>query len=655
MDHRNRLTFHLTGRGLETLEGRALQPALFARYRDLAGLRYDYPLVLGSQGIRPLSRVVDLALQEAAPPGPEGEDLRKAALRVEREIRRAGPRGRLLEWFMAEDVAAVRAVLEDGELVPFGARMPRRVVEHLWKLGQRRRGEVAGAALDRRIAGLSDLLRAESARSLAGCTAGRLEASFGTAHRGSFDFDAMARLLSRGGEGFGFTEERRGRIQHTLDSLEARRSLACPDPSSLVFDAPQAALDALRYRLPGMLELVKATAVADLELQGRYVEAEHDAFFAAFDRRALGLEDLLKLPSSLVCVERMGPGDAEVLMELLASGLPVKVLACCDDLLAESPLGDGTLAPGYRTARLASAALGLGEAFVVQASASQLVQALPFVEEGLSVAGPAFFSVFAPPAGYMLAAAAAESRAFPFFAWDGASLDLSLNPQMEEEWPVHRLEYEDRELQRVVEPLPFTALDFLAADRRYAGQFAAVSSGDGLLPAVEALSGEEGVPLVRMVDETDRLVAVVPTEAVVRASRRFAAAWKRLRDLAEETAEDWPFEELPPVPAPTPSAAAEAITAPAAAEPAGERDPDEPWIQTPRCSSCNECININPRMFAYDANKQAYLADVTAGTYRQLVEAAESCQVSIIHPGKPRNLDEPRLEELLRRAEPFMA
>jgi len=58
-------------------------------------------------------------------------------------------------------------------------------------------------------------------------------------------------------------------------------------------------------------------------------------------------------------------------------------------------------------------------------------------------------------------------------------------------------------------------------------------------------------------------------------------------------------------------------------------------------------------MFTYDDNKQAYIADLKAGTYRQLVEAAESCQVAIIHPGKPINPDEPNLDELMARAEPF--
>ena len=54
-------------------------------------------------------------------------------------------------------------------------------------------------------------------------------------------------------------------------------------------------------------------------------------------------------------------------------------------------------------------------------------------------------------------------------------------------------------------------------------------------------------------------------------------------------------------------------------------------------------------MFAYNENKQAYIKDITAGTYRELVEAAESCQVAIIHPGAPRDPNEPGLDELLAR------
>jgi ferredoxin len=84
------------------------------------------------------------------------------------------------------------------------------------------------------------------------------------------------------------------------------------------------------------------------------------------------------------------------------------------------------------------------------------------------------------------------------------------------------------------------------------------------------------------------------------------------------------------------------------------RNPDDPYIETIRCSTCNECTLLNPRMFAYNENKQAYIVDVKAGTYAQLVQAAESCQVSVIHPGKPWDLMEPGLDELIERAKPFL-
>ena len=47
-DPRAHVAFHLTGvcmeKGLESIE--ELRPALFASYRDLASLRYDFPVVL---------------------------------------------------------------------------------------------------------------------------------------------------------------------------------------------------------------------------------------------------------------------------------------------------------------------------------------------------------------------------------------------------------------------------------------------------------------------------------------------------------------------------------------------------------------------------------------------------------------------------------
>jgi ferredoxin len=79
----------------------------------------------------------------------------------------------------------------------------------------------------------------------------------------------------------------------------------------------------------------------------------------------------------------------------------------------------------------------------------------------------------------------------------------------------------------------------------------------------------------------------------------------------------------------------------------------EPWIETFRCTSCNECININPNCFKYDGNKQAVIADATAATFAQIVAAAEKCPAKCIHPGAPLNSNEPGLDDLVKRAAAF--
>ena len=79
----------------------------------------------------------------------------------------------------------------------------------------------------------------------------------------------------------------------------------------------------------------------------------------------------------------------------------------------------------------------------------------------------------------------------------------------------------------------------------------------------------------------------------------------------------------------------------------------EPWLETFRCTSCNECINVNPNMFKYNSTKQAFIADAKAGTYAQLVKAAEKCPAKCIHPGMPLNSAEAGLDDLIKRAESF--
>jgi ferredoxin len=185
-----------------------------------------------------------------------------------------------------------------------------------------------------------------------------------------------------------------------------------------------------------------------------------------------------------------------------------------------------------------------------------------------------------------------------------------------------------------------------------------------------------GVPSVTGVDEADLLCRVVVDDQLMRAALRCRETWHRLQELAgirdarleralaqerqawdearaRELATAAPAAAVAPLPTSSPVASAVPEPAPvaAAAEPA--RSPDEAYIEILRCSTCNECTLLAPKMFAYNDDKQAYIKDLKAGTYRLLVEAAESCQVSVIHPGKPWDPNEPGLEELLERAKPF--
>ena len=80
---------------------------------------------------------------------------------------------------------------------------------------------------------------------------------------------------------------------------------------------------------------------------------------------------------------------------------------------------------------------------------------------------------------------------------------------------------------------------------------------------------------------------------------------------------------------------------------------DEPWIDTMLCTTCDDCMAVNKLVFVYNDDKQAIITDPRAGTFAELVQAAEICPAQCIHPGNPLNPDEPDLDELIARAAPF--
>jgi hypothetical protein len=732
------LIFYMTGKqpgsGRDALAGK--RPALLAAYGDLTRLRYDFPLVLiegktNGAPIRSLSSVVDEMLQKIAPPGMESEQLRKMILRIEREIRTlaaAGESGRLSELWdkvatrleetdeaFGKSARIARAAIEiDGVVLDCCAGMATSFIAHLWSAVQESKAQKFRATVSRLAVKLADILRTDYLRSPAGRSAENLQAAVGPAHQALFDFSAMSRLLSKSSPREALPESRRRRIESALAVLKSQRFFAAaagqarPDrsaePYSFGFDNCADATAAYQARLPELAELVKAMSIAELEIDGTYVEAKHDVIFSGFDAGSLSPQDTALFPDYLVTLGAGAPAlDNAALMAALSSEVPLKILFNVGDLFEEARAGDGHFASGLRGAQVAGLAAGLGEVFVVQSVSSNLYRLRERILRGLSFGGPALFSVFSGVPEqesslplYLSAAAAMQSRAFPAFSYDPSAgsdmasrFSLENNAQQDTDWTVQPVEYADPDLQRIRQETAFTFVDFLVCDPRYHRHFVAVPRGfdiKRMIPAAQWIArspteSSDNVPYILTAGGDNVLSRAIVDDRAIGAARRCLENWHRLQESGgvhnshaerllkreKQIWEDQKRQELaslkpaaaaamPAVVAP-PTTPAQPAAAEAAAEPeakAPERSTDEAYIETERCSTCNECTQLNDRMFAYNANKQAYIADIKAGTYAQLVEAAESCQLGIIHPGKPVNKAEPGLDDLIKRAEPFL-
>ncbi|MBC8267687.1 MAG: ferredoxin [Rhodospirillaceae bacterium] len=726
-------TFHFTGQisggDLFEIGRRGFQPALLSGYGDLSKLRYDFPLVLFKEGngapcIRSLCDVVSEILNESAPTGMEGERLRKSALRLEEAVRvlvRDGNKGSLSElWQQAESnllsqnggdgtpkldeeiLKTIRDALpENGEVIDYDEDTPEKVMSHAWNTVQEEKARKFSLRLDELTLKLMNILKGDSMKSATAFDPDALKSAVGSSYESAFDFNSMSDILGTAFVPGALPEKRWRRIQSVLSTLKAQKFFPSmsgkngkkrrENTQTYIFDHCAPAMEAFRLRLPKMVSLVKAMTIAQLEIESRYREATHDPFFRNYDERYLEADDLAMLPAYLICLRNSTDAKAEKadLIEVLSSGLPIKVLAQNDDIVEQLSIASGKLSFGVRGSQLASMALGLNDVFILQASGADLYRMHQSILNGLTHRGPALFSVYSGQSGkrtrtakntpekplYLRAAAATDSRACPVFVYDpGAGDDwesrflVDGNPQPERDWPVYEFGYEDKDMQRFSEMIAFTFVDFVAMDDRYGKRFAGVPRSewnDLMVPAstfmeLDDTTAAGKVPYILMIDENNDLHRVIVEARLIQAARGCQEMWQNLRELggidnsyarkalaAEKENREAQPEQIAALSDDVETdveSVSEEFTAPSS---------DEPYIETPRCTTCEECVEINNKMFLYDDNKQAYIADLNAGTYKQLVQAAESCQVAIIHPGKPINPNEPNLKELMARAESF--
>ena len=181
-------------------------------------------------------------------------------------------------------------------------------------------------------------------------------------------------------------------------------------------------------------------------------------------------------------------------------------------------------------------------------------------------------------------------------------------------------------------------------DNEYARRAAQEARGQVLVEVEEARKQLEAT-------HAEQLEQVRHTEA--------SAAMERLANVLLNV-DALPQGQLAPAaPAALPPAAPAVEEPPAeAAEAAVEEEEEEPFIEeayinSVLCTTCQDCINISPQMFKYNENKQAFITDAAAGTFEQLVKAAEKCPARCIHPGAPRADDPTVTDDLIARAKKF--
>lgn len=455
----------------------------------------------------------------------------------------------------------------------------------------------------------------------------------------------------------------------------------------------------------------RAMRLAQLELDGRYDPDRHDSAIARLDVERLGDEALLSLPRVAAVGDsaRLLRAGLSGLARALRSALPVHIVALDGGrgdaldlaflalaarrawVLASTPAAPEHLADGFRAlARTPRPAIAIVARATGRSAGLRLAGALA------ARATPCLR--FDPDRGTTLA----------------ERFSLAGNPQPEEPWPVvdarvASLEGADRTVAESWTPAHSAALD----PELRAGLRVIPTDGwnDEQIALAEWLTldaerASHSVPFIHVVRPEGVVARALVDRALATGALERSRAWRTLQELggihddyarraaesALETARgeaavererlevehrdqlvrakatsaeeivgklvsgllglEGPVSVAAPADlAGTPAPTAAPAAPEAAPTPAGPIE--TPYIDTVLCTSCQDCININGRMFKYDGNKQAYVADRKAGTFEQLVKAAEKCPARCIHPGQPLPGDKSATPALLERAKKF--
>ncbi len=675
-------TFHISGKGMDrAIPDDSLWPAALEGV-TVAQLQSTYPLhIAPEQRPRPLAEM----LSGAENPGAMDQWFR-AAMGDRDCVPLAEIRNQVLGPY-----ANGSRVPTDGLLVAFDSQaLPLLHAAALAASRAEHRRRLLKNLQECRD-GLKDLIAVDDGHAPEAGSPDKVYASLGSGAATFFDAGALAVALQRPLDGVhAMSPERRERVEGTLATIEAALRDWPEQPAFWLFhsDAVPAAVNYLGGRCRSTNETfrealefcdrqlerfavtLRAMRSARRDIEGGYDPAIHDEWLERFDWQGAASEEIAAMPAVVVLesADRLANISLTAFGKLLRSGRPVQVLVTCSGLDAGALDG---FAPDFGYLAIAHR-----EAFVLQSSLARVDHLLSGLGEMASTLRPAVAVVSVPESvedaerAWLQLSLIFLSGALPLFRYD---------PERGERW-AQRFALLDGV------PATLNAVHAAALSTLFRAHFRLVPDGECEQELLELQTYLDkfvdrpplAIPYIWVVDRLGNRRRAALTRELVNLCRERQRAFRLFVELAgvrdQPKAPDANSAEarragaaqaihrmlelltgqtvamptkasVPPPATPAVSAAIRDVTPSDASTDA--------FIDSFLCTSCTDCMKVNPRVFGYDANKQAYIADAGAGTYAELVRAAEGCPARCIHPGMPKAGDKTATPEVLAKAAKF--
>lgn len=490
-----------------------------------------------------------------------------------------------------------------------------------------------------------------------------------------------------------------------------------PWANHLFQDSTSMAMGVFEGHMQKMAEGFKAARMAEIELKEGYRAPQQERFFQRFTWQQFSEEEYKLCPPVVAVGGDGAMYDIgfQNLSRLMVSGTPIKVVildtqvysntggqACTSGFLGQisdmAPYGDITQGKQERRKEIGLIAMAHRGTYVMQSSIAHSNHMIEGFIEGLLSKRPAVFNCYTScqpehgigdDMGRQQAKLAVESRAYPLFRYNPDNgprmadcLDLSGNPAQSEVWPSYDLAYQENGLDKQVQ-VSLTFADFAATEGRFRKHFRHAANDTwhaDMLPLAQYLSLDTSerqgkFPYIVALNKKNQLTRLLVSATMVTACEDRREFWGMLKELAQvgiaksdaDLKASLRQQMLTRLSAglaqllseePTTQPLSAATTQPGSAATAVKTSPVSgvylaPWIDSDQCTTCDECTQLNPNIFAYDDQKHAFIKDAMAGPYRDLVRAAERCTAQIIHPGWPGHRDEKERDKWIARARKF--